>query len=154
MSDILDTLYSHPNGGSNIVATVPKNLEKNPILCLVTESEAQRYSLLQLAYKVCDVRVKKTEKEKDERKRIYRKEYVTRPSVQEKIKARLADEEIQKKKREYAAREDVKKRKQELAREGRLIKKKLKAENPDLYKQIAQAVKESIITCEDVEEEV
>ena len=87
----------------------------------------------------------KTKKEKEAHRRLYRKEYSTRPSTREKISKRLADPEVQRKRKEYAEREDVKRRKKEKAAEARAVRRKLKEEMPETYEQLAERVKQELI---------
>lgn len=79
------------------------------------------------------VKLLKTLQEKNEARRQYRKEYMSRPDVQVKVKKRMNDPLLIEKRKEYAARDDVKKRKQELAARSRSIKRILKEREPTLY---------------------
>lgn len=83
----------------------------------------------------------KTKKEKEAHRRLYRKEYSTRPATREKIAKRLADPEVQRKRKEYAEREDVKRRKKERAAEARAVRRKLKEEMPETYEQLSERVR-------------
>jgi hypothetical protein len=76
----------------------------------------------------------KSKKEKDEKRRAYRRDYMKRPHVQEKVKKRMSDPEVIMKRKHYADREDVKERKRILAAKARKIKNLLKEKNPELYK--------------------
>lgn len=75
----------------------------------------------------------KSQKEKDENRRQYRKEYMTRPKVQAKLKERLADPEVIKKRALYANREETKQRKKDLSSYSRKIRRELIKNNPELY---------------------
>lgn len=86
----------------------------------------------------------KTKREKEAHRRLYRKEYATRPKTRERIAARLADPEVQRKRKEYAEREDVKKRKQRKAAEARAVRRKLKEEMPETYEELAERVKKEL----------
>jgi hypothetical protein len=89
------------------------------------------------------VKLLKTEAELREHRRLYRKEYMKRPHVQEKIQKRLNDPEALKKRIEYANREDVKKRKQALATRTRAVNRLLKQKNPELYSELVTVVESS-----------
>lgn len=89
------------------------------------------------------VKLLKTEAELREHRRLYRKEYMKRPHVQEKIQKRLNDPEALKKRIEYANRDDVKKRKQALATRTRAVNRLLKQKNPELYSELVTVVESS-----------
>jgi len=97
-----------------------------------------------IPYEVRMARLKKSEEEKRESRRLYTKEYTSRPNIQEKIKARLEKPETQEKRKAYAARDDVKERKRLLAQRKRQINAMLKKENPDLYSSLQEKVVSSI----------
>lgn len=82
------------------------------------------------------MKLMKTDKEKKEARRIYRKEYMSRPASIEKMKQRMSDPEFQKKKKEYSARQDVKERKKELSAKNRLVKKCLMEKYPAIYDEL------------------
>lgn len=99
--------------------------------------------IVQVPVETRPVKFLKTEAEKEEHKRLYRKEYQTRPHVQEKIKQRMNDPAEQEKRLAYAKREDVKKRKQELASRTRIINRLLKQKNPELYSELVNTTLKS-----------
>lgn len=82
------------------------------------------------------VKLMKTDEEKRKDRRKYRKEYMSRPINQDKLKKRLADPDVIAKRKEYASREDVKIRKQQLAARNRSVRQLLKEKEPDLYRQL------------------
>lgn len=90
-----------------------------------------------IPYEVREARMKKSDKEKKEARRLYTKEYTSRPLVKEKIQARLAKPETKKKRADYSQREDVKEKKREQAKRKRLISRMLKDQNPELYDALA-----------------
>jgi len=96
--------------------------------------------LLELPFEIKLVKVKRTDQEKAEHRRLYRQEYVTRPAVREKIKAKLSDPEIQRKRKEYGLREEVKMRKKVLAARTRALKRELKMQNPQLYQDLMSVI--------------
>lgn len=98
----------------------------------------------ELQLQVREAIVFKTKKEKEAHRRLYRKEYSTRPETRERIASRLADPEVQRKRKEYAERADVKKRKQQRAAEARAVRRKLKEEMPETYEQLAERVKKEL----------
>lgn len=89
--------------------------------------------LLELPFEIKAVKLKRTPEEKAEHRRIYRQEYVNRPHVREKIKAKLSDPITQQKRKEYGMKEEVKMRKKVLAARTRALKRELKNQNPELY---------------------
>lgn len=96
--------------------------------------------LLDLSFEIKTVKLKSTAAEKAERRRLYRLEYVNRPHVKDKIKAKLTDPVIQKKRKEYGMREEVKMRKKVLAARTRALKRELKMQNPQLYQDLMSVI--------------
>ncbi len=94
-----------------------------------------------LEHEFRDVKFKASKEEKAERRRLYRKEYVKRPQVAEKVRNRLADPATREARRRYAERADVKLRKKELAKQNREIPAKLKRKAPKLYMEILSEVR-------------
>jgi len=82
------------------------------------------------------VKVLKSDAEKKQIRRVYRRDYLLSPKVQERIKARKNDPTIKLKRQEYAARPYVKERKHELSMKQRLVQRKLKEEQPELYEEL------------------
>src|SRR6478736_1099272 len=111
-----------------IVIDVPKHFD--PVF-FEPVYKAEPDKPISLYYEVRKVRMDKTAYEKQQSRRIYRKKYMTKPNVQEKIKARLAKPEVQAKRKAYAEREDVKARKKELSERNRAIRKALKEQKPE-----------------------
>ncbi len=97
-------------------------------------------NILDLPYEIKRVKLRKTEEEKKLHRRNYRQEYVNRPAVKDKIRAKLSDPEVQRKRKEYAAREEVKERKKVLAARTRALKRELKLTNPQLYQDLMNVV--------------
>jgi hypothetical protein len=94
-------------------------------------------------FKVAEVRLKKTKEEKNKAKRIYRKSYVNKPLVKERMKKRLEDPETVAKRKEYSQRPEVKQRKKDQAALNRRIRNALKHEHSALYLQIARELEEN-----------
>lgn len=97
-------------------------------------------NILELPYEIKRVKIRKTDEEKKLHRRIYRQDYVNRPAVKDKIRAKLSDPEVQRKRKEYAAREEVKERKKVLAARTRALKRELKLTNPQLYQDLMNVV--------------
>lgn len=100
-----------------------------------------------LPHMVREVRIKKTPQEKAETRRLFRREYIRLPYVQETLKKRLSDPTVIAKRKEYAEREDVKQHKKDLAKQQRQIRKHLKDKAPQLYEEILKEVKQACLTC-------
>lgn len=96
--------------------------------------------LLDLSFEIKTVKLKRTVAEKAEHRRLYRQEYVNRPHVRDKIKAKLTDPAIQLKRKEYGMREEVKMRKKVLAARTRALKRELKMQNPQLYQDLMSII--------------
>jgi len=90
-----------------------------------------------------ELRLKKTDAEKASARRLYRKEYMQRPIVREKQAARAKDPEVQRKKMEYAQKPEIKQRKKELTARGRIIKRELKEQHPQLYHTILKKIEKN-----------
>lgn len=116
-----------------IVVNIPEGLSPNAKTLQVLGDTG---IFMECPYEIRDVIIKKSEQEKKYARRAYRKDYVTRPIVQEKIKQRLNDPETIKKRKEYAEREEVKQRKKELAARARQVRKLLKEEEPETYNRL------------------
>lgn len=84
-------------------------------------------------WKVGPIKQLKTQKEKDLKRKEYRKLYMKRADVMEKTKIRLQDPEVVKKRKEYAELPRVKEQKKRLSSYSRKIRKELKQNNPALY---------------------
>lgn len=95
------------------------------------------------------VKLMKTPEEKAKYRRIYRKEYMSRPKNQEKLKNRLNDPDVIQKRKEYAAKPEVRQRKKDLAARHRLVRKLLKEEKPEIYKELL-----GMVTTSDESEEI
>lgn len=89
-----------------------------------------------LPYSIRNVKYLQSKEEKESKRRLYRREYMKKPHVQEKIKARLNDPEVKKKRKEYSERSDVKERKKELSSKARAIRKLLKERDPEYYNEL------------------
>lgn len=96
--------------------------------------------MIPLLFEIRQCKLKRTDEEKRLARSLYTKEYTTRPNVQEKIRARLADPAHVQRRKEYAARPEVKERKKECSRRNREIRRRLKEEQPRLYSELAQKV--------------
>lgn len=95
---------------------------------------------LELPFELKLVKPKRTDAEKAEHRRLYRKEYVSRPDVRAKILKKMSDPEIQRKRKEYGMREEVKLRKKVLAARTRALKRELKMQNPQLYQDLMSVI--------------
>lgn len=89
-----------------------------------------------------ELRLKKTDKQKTEDRRIYRKEYQTRPLTIEKNAKRREDPLVKEKKKNYASKTEVKERKKELNKRQRKIKRLLQQERPDIYNDLIRKLEE------------
>ncbi len=98
-----------------------------------------------LPFQLCPIRCKMTKEEKDLKRRLYRKEYMQRPSTRERITKRLADPEVIAKRKEYAAREDVQRKKKENAKRQRQIRRIIQERSPELYRDVEEAVKRGLL---------
>ena len=110
-----------------------------PKLGVVSYKDGQG-NILELPYEIKRVKIRKTDEEKRQHRRVYRQDYVNRPAVKDKIRAKLSDPEVQRKRKEYAAREEVKERKKVLAARTRALKRELKLTNPQLYQDLMNVV--------------
>lgn len=96
-------------------------------------SEDTFQSTINVPHRVMSLRLPKSKEEKKKARRMYRREYVTRPKVMEKIKKRLNDPLVIQARKEYSERPEVKSQKQFLSKRGRLIKNLLKEKHSDIY---------------------
>lgn len=93
-----------------------------------------------IPYEVRMARVKQNKEEKILARRVYTKEYTSRPESQAKIKKRMEKPETKQKRIEYAHREDVKERKKLLAKRRREILNTLKEDQPHVYRALEERV--------------
>jgi len=91
-----------------------------------------------------DVIIKQTDAEKERKRREYRREYMKRPAVQERVREKLNRPEVIARRKAYAEREDVKLRKQELAARSRKIRRVLKEEEPIYWAKICDKVENNL----------
>lgn len=94
----------------------------------------------ELPYEIRLVKLKRTEEEKKAIRRIYTKNYLSRPHVKEKIAKRLNDPDNVKARKEYASKPEVKERKRELNKRNRAIRNVLKQQKPEIYREIVESV--------------
>lgn len=125
---------------NQIVCSVPQGLNPNTKTLQILGDSGL---FMEVPFEIRPVKMIKTPEEKKKARRLYRKEYVTRPAVQEKIKHRLNDPESLQKRQQYAERADVKQRKKELAARARAIRKALKEEQPEIYATLLSKVSHS-----------
>jgi hypothetical protein len=86
------------------------------------------------------IKILKTEEEKINKRRAYRRDYSKRPLVQAKQKEKQKDPDRIKKRTDYAAKPEVKLRKHFLGKRQRAITKALKYERPDIYGDLLKQV--------------
>ena len=99
----------------------------------VLEDQAGSHPPVFPDFKVRNIKVLKSQEEKEDTRRKYRRAYAQRADVRDKINKRLSNPDIIAKRKEYASRPDVKLRKQQLAGRARAIKRLLKEKEPKLY---------------------
>ena len=95
---------------------------------------------LELPFEIRQIKLKSTDEEKRKRRRLYTKQYIKRPDVQAKIQARLNDPIKIKQRQDYAKQPEVKERKRALNKRNREIRKLLKDEKPEVYKELLTRV--------------
>lgn len=123
-----------------IVSDIPDDDTQNMEICYrLTNTQ----DFIPLTHKIVEVRLKKTEEEKEIAKKAYRKAYAAKADVKQKIAERLKKPEVIKKRKEYASKASVKLRKKELAARARKIRKTLKANYRDIYDEITEKVIEA-----------
>ncbi len=82
--------------------------------------------------------------EKDKTRRMYRKEYMKKPSTIEKVRERMNNPTVIQKRKEYSERPEVKLRKKELAARSRAIRRELKESQPENYESIRRKIEEEL----------
>jgi hypothetical protein len=90
------------------------------------------------------VTVQMTPEERRAQRRRSRQEYMRKPDVIAKNKARMANPEVIAKKKQYASREDIKQRKKLLSAKNRKMKHLLREMNPELYQALDKEVIEKL----------
>lgn len=121
-----------------IVIEIPKNFQEDALF--VKYSPKGKEATEFLNWRVKTVKYVKSKQQKREHARLYRREYLKRPKVQEKMKAKAEDEEAKKKKEAYSKKPEVIERKKELAKKKRKMNRLLKELKPDVYEQLLQEV--------------
>ena len=101
-----------------------------------------------LEFELREVKLKKGRDEIRLARRLYRKEYMSRPEVKAKIKKRLENPKVIEARRHYAEDPKVKERKKFLSKRARELRNLLKKENPVLYNQYLDRIT-PIITPDD-----
>lgn len=91
------------------------------------------------------IRHKKTPEEKAETRRLYRKEYLTRPDVRERMAKKQIDEATQAKRKEYALQETVKEKKRQNSKIQRVLRQQFKSKDPEHYKMFLEEAKSIVI---------
>ncbi len=112
-----------------IVIKPPENFNPSHLIC----NYAVGGSSQTLDFELRTVKFKKKKEELKEARRLYRREYMSRPEVKAKIKKRLENPKVIEARRIYAENPKVKERKKFLSKRSRELRNLLKNENPELY---------------------
>jgi hypothetical protein len=99
---------------------------------------------LVVPWEVRVVTVQMTPEERRAQRRRSRQEYMRKPDVIAKNKARMANPEVIAKKKQYASREDIKQRKKLHSAKARKLKHLLREMNPELYQALDKEVLEKL----------